>query len=76
MFDADFVKRLEYLSLLSRRMFRGQLLAQKRTMQTGGGIELSDPREYFLGEDLRFLLFNGTGERPLIHAFRQGEQAA
>lgn len=58
MFDSDFVQRLEYLSLLSRRMFRGQLLAQKRTMQTGSGIEFSDHREYFVGDDLRYLDWN------------------
>ncbi len=58
MFDADFIKRLEYLSLLSRRMFRGQLLAQRRTMQTGGGIEFADHREYFQGDDLRYLDWN------------------
>lgn len=58
MFDADFVKRLEYLSLLSKRMFRGQLLAQRRTMQTGGGIEFSDHREYLQGDDLRYLDWN------------------
>ena len=33
LFDSDFLKKLEYLSLVSRRVFRGQLLAQRRTMQ-------------------------------------------
>ena len=37
LFDSDFLKKLEYLSLVSRRVFRGQLLAQRRTMQLGGG---------------------------------------
>ena len=58
MFDSDFLKRLEYLSLLSKRMFQGQLLAQRRTMQTGGGIEFADHREYILGDDLRYLDWN------------------
>ncbi|MCD0461446.1 DUF58 domain-containing protein [Roseiconus lacunae] len=57
-FDSDFLKQLEYLSLLSKRMFQGQLLAQRRTMQTGGGIEFSDHREYIHGDDLRYLDWN------------------
>lgn len=58
MFDSDFLKRLEYLSLLSKRAFQGQLLAQRRTKQTGGGIEFSDHREYIQGDDLRYLDWN------------------
>ncbi len=58
MFDSDFLKRLEYLSLLSKRVFKGQLLAQRRTMQTGGGIEFADHREYVVGDDLRYLDWN------------------
>ncbi|MEM6470292.1 MAG: DUF58 domain-containing protein [Planctomycetota bacterium] len=58
MFDSDFLAKLEYLSLLSRRAFRGQLLAQRRTKQAGGGIEFSDHREYIQGDDLRYLDWN------------------
>lgn len=58
MFDAEFIKQLEYLSLLSKRMFRGQLLAQRRTKQTGGGIEFADHREYIPGDDLRYVDWN------------------
>jgi uncharacterized protein (DUF58 family) len=58
MFDSEFLKRLEYLSLLSKRMFKGQLLAQRRTMTTGGGIEFADHREYIHGDDLRYLDWN------------------
>jgi uncharacterized protein (DUF58 family) len=58
MFDSKFLQQLEYLSLLSKRMFQGQLLAQRRTMQTGGGIEFADHREYILGDDLRYLDWN------------------
>jgi uncharacterized protein (DUF58 family) len=57
-FDSEFLKRLEYLSLLSKRVFKGQLLAQRRTKQTGGGIEFADHREYIHGDDLRYLDWN------------------
>ena len=58
LFDQDFLKKLEYLSIVSKRVFRGQLLAQRRTMQTGGGIEFADHREYTPGDDFRYLDWN------------------
>lgn len=58
LFDSGFLKQLEYLSLVSRRVFRGTLLAQKRTMQMGGGIEFADHRDYHPGDDFRYLDWN------------------
>ncbi|MAG57343.1 MAG: DUF58 domain-containing protein [Planctomycetes bacterium] len=58
LFDSDFVKKLEYLSLVARRVFRGQLLALKRTRQLGAGIEFADHREYTAGDDFRYLDWN------------------
>lgn len=55
MFDSDFLKRLEYLSLSSHRVFQGQLLAQRRTRRTGSGIEFAEHRDYVRGDDLRYL---------------------
>ncbi len=58
LFPPDFLTRLEYLSILSKRVFRGQLLAQRRTVQMGSGIEFSDHREYSPGDDFRYLDWN------------------
>lgn len=58
LFPHDFLTRLEYLSIVSKRVFRGQLLAQRRTTQMGSGIEFSDHREYTSGDDLRYLDWN------------------
>lgn len=58
LFNSDFLSKLEYLSLVSRRVFRGSLLAQRRTLQFGGGIEFADHREYTAGDDLRYLDWN------------------
>jgi uncharacterized protein (DUF58 family) len=58
LFDSDFLKKLEYLSLVSRRVFRGSILAQRRTMQLGGGIEFADHRDYTQGDDFRYLDWN------------------
>ncbi len=58
LFEPDFLTRLEYLSIISKRVFRGSLLAQRRTMQLGSGIEFSDHREYTPGDDIRYLDWN------------------
>lgn len=57
-FDSEFLNKLEYLSLVSKRAFRGQLLAQRRTMQLGSGIEFADHRDYNYGDDFRYLDWN------------------
>lgn len=58
LFPPDFLTRLEYLSIVSKRVFRGTLLAQRRTRQAGVGIEFSDHRHYTAGDDLRYLDWN------------------
>src|SRR5687767_15132991 len=58
LFDSEFLKKIEYLSIVSRRVFRGSLLAQRRTLQFGAGIEFADHREYTAGDDLRYLDWN------------------
>ncbi len=58
LFPPDFLTRLEYLSIVSKRVFRGSLLAERRNTQPGSGIEFSDHREYTPGDDLRYLDWN------------------
>jgi len=58
MFDSSFLKKLEYLSLVSRRTFQGQLLANRRARQLGNGIVFADHRNYHFGDDLRYLDWN------------------
>lgn len=73
--EQEFLSRLEYLSLISRRVFRDQLLAQRRTKQLGGGIEFADRREYSPGDDLRYLdwqLFARHGD-ILLKRFQEEE---
>ena len=58
LFDSEFLKKLEYLSLVSKRVFRGSLMAQRRTRQSGTGVEFADHREYTPGDDFRYLDWN------------------
>ncbi|HEV3164952.1 MAG TPA: DUF58 domain-containing protein [Isosphaeraceae bacterium] len=75
LFDSDFLKKLEYLSLVSRRVFRGSILAQRRTMQLGGGIEFADHREYTPGDDFRYLDWNvyARHDELLLKRFQEEE---
>jgi uncharacterized protein (DUF58 family) len=75
LFDSEFLKKIEYLSLVSRRVFRGQLLAQRRTMQLGGGIEFADHREYTPGDDFRYLDWNvfARHDELLLKRFQEEE---
>ncbi len=75
LFDSEFLKQLEYLSLVSRRVFRGSLLAQRRTMQLGGGIEFADHRQYTPGDDFRYLDWNlyARHETLMLKRFQEEE---
>ncbi len=75
LFDSDFLKKLEYLSLISRRVFRGSLMAQRRTMQLGSGIEFADHREYTPGDDFRYLDWNlyARHDELLLKRFQEEE---
>lgn len=73
LFDTQFLQQLEYLSLVSKRLFRGELLAQKRSKQLGGGIEFADHREYVPGDDFRHVDWNlyARHEELLLKRFQE-----
>jgi uncharacterized protein (DUF58 family) len=75
LFDSDFLKKLEYLSLVSHRAFRGQLLAQRRGVEMGVGIEFADHRDYAPGDDLRYLDWNVLARlgQTLLKRFQEEE---
>ena len=56
--DATFLKKLERLTLATRRPFSGQMKGEKRSLKRGSSIEFADYREYSLGDDLRYVDWN------------------
>jgi uncharacterized protein (DUF58 family) len=56
--DAAFLKKLEQLSLATKRPFAGQMKGEKRSVKRGTSIEFADYREYALGDDLRYVDWN------------------
>jgi uncharacterized protein (DUF58 family) len=75
LFDADFLTKLENLSLASRRIVRGQLMAQRRTRRMGGGVEFAEHREYVSGDDFRYLDWNlfARHDELLLKRFQEEE---
>ena len=58
LFDEEFLKKLEYLYLLSKKVFSGKFQAQTHSKKIGWGMEFADYRSYNPGDDLRYLDWN------------------
>jgi uncharacterized protein (DUF58 family) len=54
-FQDDFLRKLEYLQVVSRREFAGRNRADRRTPKKGRGIEFADHRPYSAGDDFRHI---------------------
>ncbi len=54
-FQDDFLKKLEYLHVVSRREFAGQNRADRLARKRGRGLEFADHRQYSSGDDFRHI---------------------
>ncbi|MCP5152966.1 MAG: DUF58 domain-containing protein [Ectothiorhodospiraceae bacterium] len=57
-FDTEFLRKLERIEIVARKIFRGQLRGEHTTMRRGRGLELADFRSYQPGDDLRYVDWN------------------
>jgi uncharacterized protein (DUF58 family) len=57
----DFLRRLEHLRLVSRRLFAGRFSALQRSRKLGRGMDFADHRPYVPGDDLRDVDWNVYG---------------
>ncbi|MBI4702012.1 MAG: DUF58 domain-containing protein [Deltaproteobacteria bacterium] len=75
LFDEEFQRKLEYLALVSRRVFSGAMKAERRTKKTGSGVEFADRREYVAGDDFRHLDWHAYGrfDELLLRLFEEQE---
>jgi uncharacterized protein (DUF58 family) len=58
LFDDEFQRKLESLTLVSRRVFAGRMRAERRSKKKGSGVEFADHRAYAPGDDFRFVDWN------------------
>jgi uncharacterized protein (DUF58 family) len=54
-FDDEFLKKLEYLRVVSKRAFAGHYRADRLTPTRGRGLEFADHRPYTAGDDFRHI---------------------
>ncbi|MBW2459226.1 MAG: DUF58 domain-containing protein, partial [Deltaproteobacteria bacterium] len=75
LFDEEFQRKLEYLAMVSRRVFSGAMRAERRTKKTGSGVEFADHREYTPGDDFRYLDWRAYArfDRLLLRLFEEEE---
>ncbi len=75
LFDERFLRTLEHLHMVSRKMFAGNLRAERRTRKVGSGIEFADHRTYARGDDFRYIDWNlyGRLDRLLLRLFEEEE---
>ena len=75
LFDERFLKTLEHLHMVSRKVFSGNLRAERRTRKVGSGIEFADHRTYARGDDFRYIDWNlyGRLDKLLLRLFEEEE---
>src|SRR5580658_8717432 len=78
LFDDEFQRKLDYLALVSRRVFSGRLRAERRTKKSGSGVEFADHRDYQPGDDFRALDWSvyQRFEKLLVRLFEEEEDLA
>ena len=73
--DPAFLKKLEALNIVSKRVFAGQMKGEKRSTRRGSSIEFADYREYVHGDDLRYVDWKAYGrlEKLFLKLFVEEE---
>src|SRR5437588_4259053 len=75
LFDADFMRKLERLSLVSRKLKAGRMKGERRSPKRGQSVEFADYRNYAPGDDLRRVDWNAYArlERLFLKLFQEEE---
>ena len=75
LFDESFLKKLEYLFIVSKKVFQGRIRAERRSRKVGSGVEFADHRDYVPGDDLRYLDWNlfGRMDKLQLRLFEEQE---
>lgn len=73
--SSEFLRRLEALELVSRKMLAGRMKGDRLSKKKGRGSEFADFRPYSVGDDLRFLDWNlfGRLDKLFLRLFLEEE---
>jgi len=74
-FDEKFLRRLEYLYIMSKKIMSGMARAQRKTRLVGSGLEFADHRNYSPGDDMRNIDWKvfGRTDRLFLKLFEEEE---
>jgi uncharacterized protein (DUF58 family) len=75
LFDANFLKKLERLSVISRKLRAGRMKGERRSTHRGNSVEFADYRDYTPGDDLRRVDWNAYArlERLFLKLYQEEE---
>jgi uncharacterized protein (DUF58 family) len=78
LFDEAFLRKLQQLSIVAKRVAHGGARGERKTRRSGAGLEFADHREYSAGDDLRRIDWNLYGRigRPMVRLFDEDEELA
>ncbi len=73
--EPGFLRRLDTMTLRSRRLFHGMLRGERRSRSLGRGVEFADYRSYQSGDDYRYIDWNiySRLDRLFIKLFSEEE---
>lgn len=73
--DPDFLRKLEQLQIVSRKIFAGKFKGERLSRRKGQSVEFADYKNYTTGDDLRFLDWSVYArlDRLFIKLFREEE---
>jgi uncharacterized protein (DUF58 family) len=74
-FDADFLRRLEVLNVVARKLLQGTLRADRHSARKGVSAEFADHRPYVAGDDIRHVDWHlfGRLEELFLKLYREEE---
>jgi len=65
--EPGFVRKLEALSLVSKRIFPGRTQGERRSPRRGASVEFAEFREYSYGDDLRYVDWKAYGRLDRLY---------
>jgi len=74
-FNEEFLKEIEKLYIISKKVFAGRMRAERRTKKLGSGVEFAEHREYSPGDDFRYIDWNiyGRMDKLFLRLFEEEE---
>jgi len=73
--EPEFLRKLERLNLVARKVYQGRLHGERRSAKRGHSVEFADYREYAPGDDPRYVDWKAYGrlDKLFVKLFREDQ---